>query len=124
MVAGTGKNFRGVLLTGEVTSKTGLDLKPKAVAREQELSLPADNTGRIDVIDGIAPKFGFVRGERDETLFIESDDRSADSRYDCFFHFHNDCGMTWLGGELFYFADSLNEYDVNEQYINLNIGGT
>lgn len=124
MVAGTGKNFRGALLSGEVTAKTGLDLKPKAVAREQELSLPADNTGRIDVIDGIAPPFGFVRGERDETLFIESEDRSADSRYDCFFHFHNDCSMTWLGGEHFYFADAINAYAVNEQYVTLNIGGT
>lgn len=124
MVAGTGKDFRAVLLNARVTLKEGLDQKPLAVAREQQLSKPADNTGRVDVRDGIAPKFGFVDGERDETLFIESSDRSADSRYDCFFHFHNDLSHTFMGGELFYFADSLNELDVHEQYITLNISGT
>ena len=99
MVAGFGKNFKAAILNGKITPKSGLDTKPQVIAREQQLSLPADNTSRIDVQDGISFPFGYVTGEKEQTLNIASSD----------FRF---------------FGDGQNPYEAHEQYINLNITGT
>lgn len=129
-IAGLGSGFEGYFLNGKVIVKDGEDLKPKAVAREQQLSLPADNTQESQVVGGINPNFGKVQGQKENELFIASEDRSADKKYDCFFHFHNDTSFTWgrtggtATGPAIGWADAINPYDVFEQYIELNITGS
>ena len=124
MVAGFGKNFKAAILNGKITPKSGLDTKPQVIARERQLSLPADNTSRIDVQDGASQPFGYVTGEKEQTLNIASVDRSSDKKYDCFFHFHNDLSFTWLSSDGQLFGDGQNPYEAHEQYINLDITGT
>lgn len=131
-VAGVGNGFDGFVVNGRVHVKTGFDSKPKAIAREQRLSLAPDNTAETEVAGGTNPKFGKVQGENLNTLSISSDDRSPDRKYDCFFHFHNDTSFTWamgggagsLGRRVGLGSTGLNDDDVFEQYIQLDITGS
>ena len=131
-VAGIGNGFDGFVVNGRVHVKKGVDSKPKAIAREQRLSLPPDNTAASEVAGGTNPSFGKVQGENLSTFGISSEDRSPDRKYDCFFHFHNDTSFTWAcgggqgrsGSRAGMSDGGLNDRDTFEQYIQLDITGS
>jgi|GEM_PF-5622024 len=121
-LGGFGNGFSGKILVGKVQGFEGIDNKPKAVIREQQLSLPSDNTSPVTLDGGFAQPFGFVRGDLITEIQLADKDKSTDRKYDCFFLFKNDTSHTffdnYIKGE-----SALNESSSAEQYINLLISG-
>jgi len=95
-----GKGFDGQLVRGEVMYLTQTDHKPVIATASDyhRLSIKSD-TG--DTQTGLGSIFGLKSGT--EEVEIEIENKSVNSKYDLFFHFHNDISHTvmledWKGG--------------------------
>lgn len=120
----TGKGFNVQVVRGEVTNLMFIDPKPKIATASEYYRLSIKSNKNDDVRGGSSALgtqggtsyFGLDSGEEEVTTPIT--EKSANNKYDMFFHFHNDIGHTfmhptdWIG---------TTRPIADEQYIDLTI---
>ncbi|MDC0297150.1 hypothetical protein OAK92_01110 [Crocinitomicaceae bacterium] len=88
-------------------------------------SKPTHNEGFQPVAD--AQGGSFINKNEETSIIIDQANKSDNTAYDLFFHFHNDISMTWLACKEGYYGapvENSNGFPVHEQYISARISTT
>ena len=148
-IAAAGTGFDAFFVNGKVYTNVPIDHKPRylsSAGRYVQLSADAD-LGRSDSVTNtrddpqiilggwgnlfgfgggggvttnkVGKEFGVVYTGRDVSVQIKSDERSPNSKYDIFFHMHNDITFTLTDPDRY--ADTQNPYEVIQNWIETTI---
>ena len=88
-------------------------------------SKPTHNEGFQPTAD--AQGGSFINKNEETSIIIDQANKSDNTAYDLFFHFHNDITMTWLACKEGYYGapiENSNGFPVHEQYISARISTT
>lgn len=126
-----GSDFGAFFVNGRIQAETYTDPKPYIVRNEGEtISRIAANKSLPNNPDGVdlqlAKTSSFITDNHSVVYTLDEGVRSSDSKYDAFFHFHNDITMTWLASsqQLHGNITQGNITDAHEQYILVDIDAT
>jgi len=111
-----GSGFQAYIVRGEVQNATATDEKPKFATRAEfhRLSIKS-NSDAIQEGQGATP-FGLEEGVEIQDIVIDTP--SSGSKYDLFFHFHNDVSHTFMLND---WKGSTDRWNNDEQYIDIEI---
>jgi hypothetical protein len=124
--SGTGEGFDAYYVASAPYDQIYTDPKPFLMKRDGEeiVRIAADEpqgTHRTAGGSSEAEGGAFINESREVTYILDPTLKSANSRYDVFFHFHNDITMTWLASDPNFHGDARNSTECAEQHVTVRI---
>jgi hypothetical protein len=119
-----GRGFSSFYAVSRVNLRERVDPKPKLIHSQDQVRVASNVSEPKHGFSGsnrsIEPN-AFVQESRSVSFQINDSNKSSNSLYDIFFHFHNDITMTWLASNQDFHGNVSNASEALEQFISARI---